>query len=252
MKMRDLEFRTAVNRETIRVYMRNKLIPEPVRPKPNVADYDESHVRAILAVRELQRENGMTLPQIKAALVGHTPSRRVEAGAFQHLEEILAMRVGYEEQRAVAIASLGERNPHADTDAKVFAHLGLVTLFDDGEGPQLSLTDAKLVEIWGRMRVAGFVEGAGFPPDILAYYRHASEYVAANEAMLFLDRTEGKIDEDRAAAMLQLALPLMLDFFGLLRLKAFMRNIHGATQENRPVVIPAMPTPLKPLKIATR
>ncbi|MDB5577860.1 MAG: hypothetical protein JWR80_3036 [Bradyrhizobium sp.] len=246
MKMRELESRTGVNRETIRVYLRHGLIPEPLRPKPNVADYDESHIRAIQAVRELQRESGLTLPQINAALSGETPSRRVEAGAFQHLEELLAMRVGYEEQRAVAIASLRERNPQAAADAAVFGRLGLVTIFDEGDGPQLSLTDAKLVDIWGRMRVAGFVEGSGFPPDILEYYRHASEYVAANEAMLFLDRTEGRIGENEAAAMLQLALPLMLDFFGLLRLKAFMRNIHGATLEGRPVVVPALPAPPKP------
>jgi hypothetical protein len=202
-------------------------------------------VRAIQAVRELQRESGLTLPQINAALSGEAPSRRVEAGAFQHLEELLAMRVGYEEQRAVTIASMRERNPHADTDAMVFAKLGLVAIVDGDSNPQLSPTDAKLVDIWGRMRVAGFVEGAGFPPDILAYYRHASEYVAGNEAMLFLDRTEGRIGEDEAAAMLQLALPLMLDFFGLLRLKAFMRNIHGATQEGRPVVIPSLPASRK-------
>jgi DNA-binding transcriptional MerR regulator len=241
MKMRDLEARTGVNRETIRVYLRHRLIPEPQRPKPNSADYDESHVRAIQAVRELQRESGLTLSQIKAALSGETPNRRVEAGAFQHLEELLAMRVGYEEQRAVTIDALRERDPHARRDAKVFAKLGLVTILDEGDGPQLSLTDAKLIEIWGRMRAAGFVEGAGFPPSILEYYRHASEYVAANEAMLFLDRTEGRIGEDEAAAMLQLALPLMLDFFGLLRLKAFMHNIHGATQEGRAVVIPSLP-----------
>lgn len=56
MKMRDLETRTGVNRETIWVYLRHGLVPEPIRPKPNVADYDDSHVRAALAVRQLQRD----------------------------------------------------------------------------------------------------------------------------------------------------------------------------------------------------
>lgn len=240
MKMRNLETRTGVNRETIRVLFRNGLLPEPSRPARNVADYNETHVRAILAIRELQRESRMTLPQIKAALDGEAPRTRVEAGAFQHLEQLLAMRVGYEEQRLVTIASLADRNPHVESDAQVFDSLGLVSVIEDAGKRHLSLTDARLVEIWGRMRAAGFVEGTGFPPDILAYYRHASEYVAANEAMLFLDRTEGRIDEDEAATMLQLALPLMLDFFGLLRLKAFMRNLHAATLEGRPVTVPRL------------
>lgn len=241
MKMRELEARTGVNRETIRVLFRHGLLPEPERPARNVADYGESHVRAILAIRELQRESGLTLPQIRAALAGHAPQRRVEAGAFQHLEEVLAMRVGFEEEKAVPVSTLLDRNPYAHNDAAVLASLDIVTLLEGMEGPQLSLTDAKLVEIWGRMRGAGFMEGTGFSPDILAYYLHASEYVAANEAKLFLDRTEGKILEEDAANMLQMALTLMLDFFGLLRLKAFMRNLHQATQEKQPVIIPSLP-----------
>ena len=50
--------------------------------------------------------------------------------------------------------------------------------------------------------------------------------VAGREAAIFLERTEGKISADQAATMLQSALRVMLDFFGLLRMKAFMRNIH--------------------------
>ena len=81
------------------------------------------------------------------------------------------------------------------------------------------------------MRQVGFIEQIGFSPDILSYYQIASEYVAANEARLFLERVAGRIDEESAAAMLQSALPLMLDFFGLLRQKAFMRFIHDATRD---------------------
>jgi DNA-binding transcriptional MerR regulator len=252
MKMRDLEARTGVNREMIRVYLRRGLIPEPLRPKPNVADYDESHVRAIMTVRELQRESGLTLLQIQAAMSGEATGRRVEAGAYQHLEDLLAMRVGYEEQRSISIASLKSRNPHAAEDAETLDRMGLVTIFDDGSGPELSSTDARLIEVWGRMRIIGFTEEAGFPPTILKYYLHASEYVAGHEAMIFLDRTEGKIGESEAAAMLQMALPLMLDFFGLLRLKAFMRNLHGATQQGLPVEIPGLPAPRRKRRASVR
>lgn len=246
MKMRDLENKTGVNRETIRILFREGLLPEPARPARNVADYDETHVRAILAIRELQRDSGLTLPQIKAAMHGQAPRRRVEAGAFQHLEELVAMRVGFENASPVPLDSLTDRNPHAESDARVFDALGMVTLIEGTDGLELSLSDAKMIEIWGSMRLAGFMEGAGFPPNILDYYRYASEYVAANEAKLFLERTEGRIEEDEAANMLQLALPLMLDFFGLLRQKAFMRNLHEATREGKPVRIPSFPK--KPLR----
>ena len=69
MKMRDLEAKTGVNRETIRVYFRKGLLPEPARPARNVADYSDEHVRAINAVRKLQRESGLTLAQISKIIV---------------------------------------------------------------------------------------------------------------------------------------------------------------------------------------
>lgn len=228
MKMRELEAETGVNRETIRVYFRHNLLPEPSRPKPNSADYDKRHVQAIKAVRKLQRESGLTLEQIRKVMSGHASGQRVEAGAFQHLEQLLAARVGYDEG-LVSIKSLTATNPHAKNDARLFASVNIVTIVKSDEGDALSLTDSRLLEAWGQMRAAGFVEDVGFSPDILDFYVEASEFVAAHEARAFFDRTEGRIDEDDAASMLQVALPTMLDFFGLLRLKAFMRNLHKAT-----------------------
>ena len=225
MKMRDLEARTGVSRETIRVYLRHGLVPTPARPARNVADYDDSHVRTIIAVRDLQRDSGLTLRQIAGVLSGQRTQRRIEAGAFQNLEALVASRVGIDD-KLVMIATLQASVPFADHDAKVMQTIGLVDIIDTTSGAALSLTDARLVGIWGEMRSYGFTEENGFPPNILTFYVEPAETIAAQEASIFLDRTEGKIDEDAAAAMLQKALPAMLDFFGLLRVKAFLRHIH--------------------------
>lgn len=224
MKMRELEARTGVNRETIRVYFREGLMPEPSRPARNVADYNEDHVRAILAVRRLQHESGMTLPQIKAVLHGKSPARGLGASAFNHLEELVASRVGVE-QGLVRLETLVEQNPKAAVDALALSRIGIIELVDGPDGTAMTVTDAGLVGIWGRMRRVGFDEEHGFPPEILDYYVKAAEYVAANEARLFLERVEGRIGEDEAASMLEFALPAMLNFFGILRQRAFLRNI---------------------------
>jgi len=76
------------------------------------------------------------------------------------------------------------------------------------------------------MRQGGFTEDLGFTPEILTFYLQPAETIAEREAALFLERTEGRIDDETAAVMLQLGLRLMLDFFGLLRMKRFLRNIH--------------------------
>jgi DNA-binding transcriptional MerR regulator len=225
MKMRDLESRTGVNRETIRIFLRHGLVPEPSRPKHNVADYDESHVRAVLAVRDLQRNSTLTLRQIRESLQGELGERRVEASAFQHLEALVATRVGIDVQ-PILISSLSRAFPDAPADARHLAAIGAIEVLKSPKGPALSVTDARLVTIWSEMRQGGFTEELGFTPDILTFYLQPAEMIAEREATLFLERTEGRIDDETAAAMLQLGLRLMLDFFGLLRMKRFLQHIH--------------------------
>lgn len=228
MRMRELEEKTGVDREVIRILLRKGLLPEPQRLARNQADYDESHVRAITVVRELQKGSRLTLDQIKDLLDGRSVDGGAGAVTYQHLEELLAIRFGLDEPRLVPLSAISRRNPMATSDAQAFEQMGMVDLVEGGEEPRLSLTDARLVEIWSQIRDLGFVEETGFPPQNIAFYLDAAEQVAAHEARVFLKGSAGRITEESAAAMLQGALPLMLDFFGLLRLKAFMRNIHQA------------------------
>jgi hypothetical protein len=125
-----------------------------------------------------------------------------------------------------------EDNPHTLDDARALHAIGAAEVIEDGDEPRLSLSDARVVMIWVQLRRAGFFVSAGFPPEILGFYVEAAEYLAANEATKFLERTEGRISEQEAAAMLDVGLPRMLDFFGLLRLKFFLRNIHRARRGN--------------------
>lgn len=224
MKMAQLETRTGVHRETIRVYLRHGLLPPPERPRSNIAIYCERHVEAIAAIQRLQRESRLTLPEIGAMLKGKSPGTGLETNAFSQLEQLLATRVGYDEH-LVPIKTLLKESKHARTDAEAMDRLGIITIIEDKRGPGLSLGDSQLVLIWGRMRAAGFVEDLKFVPEMLGFYNQAAEFVAGWEAKTFLERTSGKVDVDAAAAMLEAALPLMLGFFGRLRLKAFMRNI---------------------------
>jgi DNA-binding transcriptional MerR regulator len=225
MKMRELEIRTGLNRETIRVYLRNGLVPEPGRPKHNVADYDESHVTAIIAVRDLQRDSRLTLNQIKDVLSGQQNGRRIEAGAFQNLEALVATRVGVDD-RQVTIASLRKVWPQADEDARAFGAMGLVEIIETRKGPALSVTDSRIVTIWGEMRAAGYDDSLGFSPDILTFYKEPAESIARQETRLFIERVEGKMDDQAAAALFQVGMRLMIDFFNLLRTKALLRLIH--------------------------
>lgn len=224
MKMRELEERTGVHRETIRIYLRHKLIPEPMRPRRTVAYYGEEHVQAVLSVRRLQRDNRLTLPQIQAIIAGEGAEGRVEASAFDQLEQLVAHRVG-EDGPPVTVASLLARYPHAAEDAHTLSRIGILEIIETEQGDSLSITAAQLVRIWGDMRAVGFDKRLGYTPDILGFYTEAADFVGKWEAATFMDRVDGHIDVAQAATMVEHALPLMLDFFGLLRQRAFFLHI---------------------------
>jgi DNA-binding transcriptional MerR regulator len=226
MKMRELEQRTGINREVIRILIREGLVPQPDRPARNAAEYDERHVAAIGAIRQIRQTSRLTLKEIRSAMEGQGLPSAGPVAAYRQLEELLAIRFDLREPKMIPLGSLERRFPKARRDAKAFEAMGMLTINSSAEGEMISLADARLVEIWGEIRDVGFVEETGFPPENIAFYREAAELVAQNEAKLFIEMSEGRIADGRAATMLHRALPLMLDFFGLLRIKAFMKNIH--------------------------
>ncbi len=117
--------------------------------------------------------------------------------------------------------------PHAAEDARTLAKIGILDIIETDQGEALSITCAQLVRIWGDMRKAGFDQRLDYRPDILGFYTEAADFVGRWEASTFMERVDGHIDVAEAATMVEHALPLMLDFFGLMRQRAFFRYVEA-------------------------
>jgi DNA-binding transcriptional MerR regulator len=72
--MRELEARSGVGREAIRYYIREGVLPQPHRPRRNVANYSEEHVARLSLIRELKDKRLLPLKAVKAVL--DTPDAR--------------------------------------------------------------------------------------------------------------------------------------------------------------------------------
>ncbi|MFN7174973.1 MAG: MerR family transcriptional regulator, partial [Thermaurantiacus tibetensis] len=68
MRMRDLERASGIGRETIRFYIREGLLPEPVRTARNAALYGEEHLTRLLAIRRLREDRFLPLGVIRVLL----------------------------------------------------------------------------------------------------------------------------------------------------------------------------------------
>jgi len=94
-------------------------------------------------------------------LSGTKGGRYVEATAFPNLETLVATRVGLDD-RPVLIATLANIWSHAAQDAETFQQMGIVEIQQTKYGPALSVTNSRLVRIWGEMRAGATPKRADF------------------------------------------------------------------------------------------
>lgn len=219
MKMRELERRTGVSRQMVQFYLAHGLLPEPVRPKANVAEYSEEHVHAIETIRRLQTEGRLKIQEIKQALAGGAAASPGEVAVLPHLDRLFALRAGVDTQ-LVPLESIGSRNPKAKADARVLQQIGAIEIETHDGQAHVSRMDAQIVGIWGDMRAAGFTEESGFDPHIVTMYLKAAREIAAAEIDIFASRVDPGLPVERRAAMAETASKLMLSVFTVLRMKA--------------------------------
>ncbi|MBU2552240.1 MAG: MerR family transcriptional regulator [Proteobacteria bacterium] len=78
MKMSELVHRTGVNKETIRYYIREGLLPKPRKLGRNMADYHEESVERIALIKDLQDNLFLPLSVIKKILKKQKKSPEVQ------------------------------------------------------------------------------------------------------------------------------------------------------------------------------
>ena len=66
LKMKQLMEQTGESKSTILFYLKEGLLPEPEKPKPNLHLYDESCVNIIQFIKHLQNQFSYSIAQIKA------------------------------------------------------------------------------------------------------------------------------------------------------------------------------------------
>ena len=231
MKMQELERRTGVSRQMVQFYLAHGLLPEPVRPKPNVAEYSEEHVRAIEVIRRLQTDGRLTINEIKQALNGAPTATSNEVVVLPNLDTLFALRTGFDSQ-LVPLASLEVRNPNAKADADVLQQIGAVEIhLQDGE-PYLSRMDAQIVGLWGDLRASGFTEERGFDPTIVDMYLKAARALATKEVYLFTTNVDPAQPVDQRAAMAEAGSRIMLSVFTVLRMKAEVEAFRQAEERS--------------------
>jgi DNA-binding transcriptional MerR regulator len=236
LKMKDLERATGVGREAIRFYIREGLLPEPLRPARNVAWYDESFVERIRLIKRLQSERFLPLEMIKG-LVG-VP----EVPSAQEVDTLLALdgklspaseRVSPEPETP---AHLAERVGLPAIELRELARLGAIEITTRNGRQQIEGRSVEIVELWARMRTSGFSDALGFGPENMTLPVQTVEWLAQEQLRLFTRQVTGRVDPEESRRLAEVGLDCVPRLVALLHESALLRliargNLPAASEE---------------------
>lgn len=224
MKMKVLEEKTGVGRETIRYYIREGLLPAPEKPHKNVAIYTKTHVDRMRMIKKLQDERFLPLHVIKSLLADMTDERDDRQG-LAGLEFLLAARLGAGGLESVSLNTLTAETGLSGQEIETLADDGLIDLKNDKGTATLSGQDAKVVRLWARIRQAGYDDTLEYDAHTLKRYDEAAQFLAKQEVSDFFDRVSGRRSTDAAAALAETGITLVEEIFSILHIKAIIREI---------------------------
>ena len=212
LKMAELAERSGVSAPTIKHYLREGLLPEPVRTSRNMAYYPPDFVERIRLIKRLQEERFMPLKLIKRVM-DEDPER---AQAMVELEDrILDRALSVRDERRVSAAEVRRRY---DVPAPVLdrlAEIGVLTPTSRG----YDADDVQIIEAIGRFRAGGYDEALGFTVYDTLRYRDALEPLVAEEVRVLLDNLAGEVSEERAVEIIASGAEPLRELIGALHSK---------------------------------
>ena len=227
LKMKDLERATGVGRETIRFYIREGLLPEPARPGRNVAWYDGAFIERIRLIKELQKKRFLPLHAIKAILGdGHALPTRNEVQTLLELDGKLFQPVaGLPPMPAVQLRDLARRVRLPVGEIERLARAGAAAIIRREGERWIEGDDLAVVEVWAKLRHAGYAPDLGFSPENVGLYVEFVEALAREELHLFTRGITGRVDGERARRMAEDGITMVNQLIALLRKRTLLRYI---------------------------
>ncbi|HEV7735264.1 MAG TPA: MerR family transcriptional regulator [Candidatus Binatia bacterium] len=225
-RMRDLERLTGVGRETIRYYIREGLLPEPERPRRNTAWYGPEFVERLRAIRELQQKRFLPLHVIKAVVTGDVPLPDAEVRTLHDLEgKVFSQVVDGAPRPPEILSAVAKRVGLRATEIREMADIGVITVATRNGKQWIEPDGIRVVELWGRVRRAGFTEALGIGTQNLRLYLEMVQWLAREEIRIFTAGVTGKVDTETSARMAEDGITIMNELVAELRKATLLRYI---------------------------
>jgi len=200
LKMSELAGASGVSAGTIKHYLREGLLPEPVRTSRNMAYYPPEFVDRIRTIKRLQEERFMPLRLIREVLEQADRPRMPR-------QEVL--------ERYDLPANVLDR----------LAEIGVLSPARAGYNPD----DVQIIEAIVRFRAGGYDEALGFTVYDTLRYREALAPLVEEEARVLLERLTGEVEPERAVEIIRSGREPLRELIGAMHSKM----LHEALERSR-------------------
>ena len=214
LKISELAEAAGVPVATVRHYLREGLLPEPIKTSRNMAYYPPDFVERIRLIKRLQEDRFMPLRVIREAI----------DSAGGDISRLAAVAEAGESLINKALASENERTSEEDVLERFqipkralrnLTELGVLGPVEEG----YSAGDLRVIEAIMRFRAKGWNETTGFGARDVARLMKGLAPVIDDELSLMLERFTA-LDPERAAEILDGGMEPFPDLIGALHARA--------------------------------
>jgi DNA-binding transcriptional MerR regulator len=217
LRMGELAEASGVSAATIKHYLREGLLPEPVKTSRNMAYYPPEFVDRIRLIKQLQEERFMPLRVIRSML-DEDPDR---ARTLVELEDRILERALAGERTRTSAAEVRERY---DVPAEVLDRLEEIEVLSPNSRGYTP-SDVKIIEAISRFRAGGYEEAIGFTVYDTLRYKRAMEELVREEVEVLMDRVAGKMDPDRAMELIEAGAEPLKDLIAAMHTKLLVAEL---------------------------
>ena len=217
LRMRELAEASGVPAPTIKHYLREGLLPEPVKTSRNMAYYPPEFVERIRLIKQLQEERFMPLKAIKS-LLDSDPER---AQAMVDLEDRIIERAIAGEQTRTSAAEVRERYGIPKEVLDRLEEIEVLSPNTRGYSP----ADVQIIEAISRFRAGGYEQEIGFTVYDTLRYKKAMEALVKEEVEVVMTRLAGEVEPERVVKMLEAGAQPLKDLIAAMHTKLLVAEL---------------------------
>ncbi len=217
LKMSELVEASGVPAATIKHYLREGLLPEPIKTSRNMAWYRPETVERIALIRRLQDERFMPLKAIRAVLDEDSE----QAMALLEVEDSILERALSGERTRTGGAEVRKAYGIPAEVLDRLAEIGILTPNSRGYSPE----DVRIIEAISRFRAGGYDEQTGFTVYDTLRYRSALEELVREEVDVLMERLGDELSDDQARRLIESGVEPLRDFIAALHTKLMLEEV---------------------------